>query len=251
MSQKDKLALLSSLFIALLILTNLMGGKITVIGKVPFSVALFAFPFTFLITDVIAEVRGREEAERLVRISFITLVFVLLMTSLFIALPFATRSFVRKEYTVVFSSSVRILCASIISFCLSQTYDVRAFLFWKRRTAGRHLWLRNNASTMISQLIDTVVFYCIAFLYVPFLPSFLNTAPDYTLPFVFRLLLPYYGLKVLVALCDTPLVYLGVRWLTADGTGKGTPRTPAPPLVRRHPPPPPAVSDQPRPRAQS
>lgn len=241
MNQKEKLALFSSLFIALLILTNLMGGKITAIGKVQFSVALFAFPFTFLITDVIAEVRGREEAERLVRVSFMTLIFVLLMASLFIALPFAERSFIREEYTAVFSSSVRILCASIISFYLSQTYDVRAFLFWKRRTAGRYLWLRNNASTIISQLIDTVVFYCIAFLYLPFLPSFLNTSPDYTLPFVFRLLLPYYGLKVLVALCDTPLVYLGVRWLTADGKDSSPPSALARHRHRRG-----TVSDQPR-----
>lgn len=87
MNQEEKLTLLSSLFIALLILTNLMGAKITAIGSVQFSVALFAFPFTFLITDVIAEVKGREVAVRLVRTSFMTLVFVLFMASLFIALP--------------------------------------------------------------------------------------------------------------------------------------------------------------------
>lgn len=225
MIQKEKVAFLSSFFVALLILTSLMGSKITVIGGVQFSVALFAFPFTFLITDIIAEVMGREEASRLVRTSFITLIFVLLMVTLFISLPFAERSFVREEYTFVFSSSVRILIASIISFYLSQTHDVRAFLFWKQRTAGRYLWLRNNASTILSQFIDTALFYCIAFLYLPFLPSFLNTSPDYTLPFIFRLLLPYYGLKVIVALCDTPLVYLGVRWLTAHEEHTRPPRS--------------------------
>lgn len=216
-TQEEKITLLTALFISLLILTNLMGGKITVIGGVQFSVALFAFPFTFLITDIIAEVKGRERAQGLVRVSFVALLFVLLMAALFIALPFAERSFVRAEYTAVFSSSIRILCASLISFYLSQTHDVRAFLFWKRRTAGRYLWLRNNASTMLSQLIDTVLFYVIAFLHIPFLPAFLaplNTPPDYNFGFILRLLLPYYGLKVIVAACDTPLVYCGVRWLT-------------------------------------
>ena len=133
MNQDEKVGLLSALFISLLILTNLMGGKITAIAGVQFSVALFAFPFTFLITDIIVEVRGRVAAHNLVRVSFVALVFVLLMAALFLWLPFGPRSFVKQEYTTVFSTSVRILFASIISFYISQNYDVRSFAFWKRR----------------------------------------------------------------------------------------------------------------------
>lgn len=214
--QEEKIEVLSALFISLLILTNLMGGKITVVGGVQFSVALFAFPFTFLITDIIAEVKGRGRAQSLVRASFVALIFVLLMGVLFLALPFAERSFVKKEYTTVFSSSIRILCASIVSFYISQTHDVWVFTFLKRRTAGKYLWLRNNVSTMVSQLIDTVIFFVIAFLYVPFLPAILNTAPHYTFGFIFDLLLPYYGLKLIMALFDTPLIYIGVRWLKRE-----------------------------------
>jgi len=216
MSRQEKKGILSALFVALLVITNLMGTKITSIGGIQFSVALFAFPFTFLITDIIAEVEGKASAYALVQSAFIALIFVLLMTTLFVALPFADRSFVQSEYTTIFSASIRILIASVIAFYLSQRHDVIAFAFWKKKTTGKHLWLRNNLSTMVSQFIDTSIFYIIAFLYIPFLPSFLNTSPTYTFAFVMQLLAPYYVLKLVVALFDTPLCYVGVRWFRKE-----------------------------------
>ena len=80
--------MLSAVFIALMIVSNLMGIKITYIGSVHFSVALFAFPFTFLITDIITEVHGKDAALRLVRTAFITLIMVFsVFLFYFVSLP--------------------------------------------------------------------------------------------------------------------------------------------------------------------
>ena len=217
LSTADKSGMLSAVFIALMIVSNLMGIKITYIGSVHFSVALFAFPFTFLITDIITEVHGKDAALRLVRTAFITLIMVFLFLVLFVSLPFAERSIVRGEYTKVFTPTARILIASLVAYYCAQIHDVHAFSHWKKRTDGRHLWLRNNLSTIVSQFIDTILFYAIAFLHIPLLPDIINTPPTFTPAFVFTLLLPYYALKVLVALFDTPLVYIGVRWVRGSG----------------------------------
>ena len=214
MSRAERgIEILTVCFVAFIVLSNLMGIKITTIGRIEFSVALLVFPFTFLITDIITELRGKSYAQRVVRHACLALLLVLLFQLLFVALPFAERSSVQEEYTVVFGSSIRILIASLAAFALSQFHDVWAFDFWRRLTKGRFLWIRNNLSTIISQAIDTLLFMHLAFLYIPFLPELINTTPAFTPGYVIRLALPYYGLKVVMALLDTPLVYLGRKLL--------------------------------------
>lgn len=217
-SREDKTDFLAVVFVSLLVVANLMGAKITHIGAVNFSVGLLVFPFTFLITDIIAEVHGKKRAKKLVTHAFFALIGITLVSTIFVALPFAERSLIKEEYTAVFSASIRILIASIIAFYLSQTHDVHTFIKLKQKSHGKFLWLRNNVSTMISQLIDTALFYSIAFLHIPFLPAAVNTPERYNLLFILTLMLPYYGLKVVMALLDTPLVYLGVRWLRKSET---------------------------------
>ena len=215
-NSNQRAELLAGLFIALIIISNLMGTKITAIGPIEFSVAIFAFPFTFLITDLIAEVKGKRYAQRVVRNACIALCMVALFQVLFVLLPFADRSVVKEEYTAVFGASIRLLLASIVAFALSQLHDVWAFDFWRRLTNSRFLWLRNNLSTIVSQAIDSLIFMFLAFLYIPFLPAIINTSSQFTPLYVIRLAMPYYFLKVLMALFDTPLVYLGRRWLTKE-----------------------------------
>ena len=107
-------------------------------------------------------------------------------------------------YSIVFGMSARILVASVVAFGISQTHDLWAFNFWKQKTKGKYLWLRNNASTVVSQLLDTTLFMFIAFYHM---------TPKFTTQFVVSLIIPYWLLKVLVAALDTPICYLGVKWL--------------------------------------
>lgn len=208
-SQKQmyKTNILLGLFVAMLVTANLIGTKITQVWILNFSVGIFAFPITFMITDVIAEVYGKKKSMEFVKIGFFSLIVVLMITALSVWLPFAERSFVQGEYTKVFGTTMRIFLASIIAFSMSQTHDVWAFHFWKKATKGQFLWLRNNLSTISSQFIDTVIFMFIAFY---------GISPKFTVAYMFTLIIPYWLLKVAVALFDTPLVYAGVWWLKKD-----------------------------------
>jgi len=201
---KFKTNLLLGIFVAALIAANVIGTKIAQVWVINFSVGIFAYPFTFLITDIIEEVHGRKKTKEFVYIGFIALVFVLLLITLAVSLPFAERSYLQTEYTKVFGMSFRIFIASITAFLISQLHDVWAFNFWKEKTKGHFLWLRNNLSTITSQFIDTVIFMFIAFYAV---------SPKFTVAYMFALIIPYWLLKIVVALFDTPFVYLGVWWL--------------------------------------
>lgn len=204
---ENKTSLLKGVFIASLISANLLGTKIAKLWIVDFSVGILAYPITFLITDVLEEVHGRRTVEQLVVTGCLSLIFVLVLTVVSVSLPYAERSFVKGEYAKVFGISIRIIIASIVAFLLSQFHDIWAFNFWKEKTKGKFLWLRNNFSTITSQFLDTIIFMFIAFYHV---------SPKFTVAYILTLALPYWLLKVLVALFDTPFVYLGVYWLKKD-----------------------------------
>ena len=216
-----KTKLLLGLFVASLIAANLLGGKIAKIWFIEFSVGIFAYPLTFLITDVIEEVHGKNKTKQFIWVGFITILFVLLMTSLAVWFPFAPRSYVQAEqYNPVFGIGIRFFIASLTAFLLSQFHDVWAFNFWKKQTQGKWLWLRNNASTIVSQLIDTIVFMFIALYYIPGLPQLINTSPKFTVGYLFTLIIPYYILKIVIALIDTPFIYALVWWLKKQPSKK-------------------------------
>lgn len=211
---KEKTNLLLGLFVASLITANLIGAKITKFWIIEASVGIFAYPMTFLITDIIEEVHGKKKTKMFIWIGFISMVFILLLTALSVWLPFAPRSYVQAgQYNPVFGISLRFFIASMTAFLISQYHDIWAFNFWKKKTKGKWLWLRNNASTIVSQFIDTVVFMFIALYYIPGLPKIINTSPKFTVGYLFVLIIPYYLLKVVIAIFDTPFIYLGVWWL--------------------------------------
>jgi queuosine precursor transporter len=199
--------MLLALFVGSMVLVNTIGTKITSIAGIRVSVGIFFMPLLFLITDIVGEVHGRERAGSFVRTASGILIFSFAMVFLSIRMtPNATWG-LQEEYALIFGSSLRMTFASIISFIISQSVDVTAFAFWKRVTRGRYLWLRNNLSTIFSQFIDTVIFMFIAFYRIN---------PSYTAGFIFSLIIPYWLFKVLFALLDTPLCYIGVRWLKSE-----------------------------------
>jgi len=199
-----KINILLGLFAGLLVGVNLLGGKITSIFGISVSVGIFIMPVCFLITDIIEEVHGRKLANHFIIAGAVTLIIIFLYTALFVVLAPHQRYGFNQEYKTIFGASLRMILASLAAFILSQTHDVWAFAFWKKKTKGKQLWLRNNLSTIVSQFIDTSVFMFIAFY---------NIAPKFTFWFIVQLIVPYYLFKVLFALLDTPFVYLGSKWL--------------------------------------
>ena len=197
--------ILASMFIAALVVSNLIFQKFfswNPFGWFNFelSVGILPYPITFLITDIISEIYGKKKANQVVVAgifaSFFSMVIILLAnyTS---AIP---GSPVNNElFTKVFGLSPIAVLASMLAYLFAQFIDIRIYHFWKRKTAGKHLWLRNNFSTFSSQFIDTftVIFLLCSFEVLPW--SLFGT-----------LLLSGFLFKIVIAFFDTPILYLVV-----------------------------------------
>lgn len=190
------LAILASFFVSLLIVSNIIAGKLLQIGDWVLPAGILAYPLTFLISDTIAEVYGRKTTTRIIWVGFATsllMVLIIYMASIFPAAPFWEN---QEAFDLILGSVPRIVLASMVAYLVSQYHDVIAFHFWKNFTNGRYLWLRNNASTMMSQAVDTVLFVTIAF------------AGTLDFSVIINMILTQYVVKILIAIVDTPLVYV-------------------------------------------
>ena len=137
-----KLQILLTIFISCLLLVNLLGSKLIEIFGIVTSVGLLGYPPTFLITDIVEEVQGEEATRIFVHAGFLSLCISFLFVSLSTGLPPSSIYPGNEAYTNVFSNSLRMIVASMTAFLISQHYDIWAFNFWKQKTNGRHLWLR-------------------------------------------------------------------------------------------------------------
>ena len=198
---KDQLYLvLSGIFIASLVTCNLIANKFVTVdlGFKVFivSAGILPYPLTFLVTDLISELYGQRKANLVVFSGFIASLFVLLFLWLggqFSSIP---DSLVTDEiYNSVFQNAWRLIAGSMIAYLFAQFVDVRIFHFWKKLTDGKHLWLRNNGSTIASQLVDTTLVICILFIGV------WNTDQ------IQSAIIDGWIFKMLMALLDTPIIY--------------------------------------------
>ncbi len=203
---KEQLYLvLSGIFIASLVTCNLIANKFVTVdlGFKVFivSAGILPYPLTFLVTDLISELYGQRKANLVVFSGFIASLFVLLFLWLggqFNSIP---ESLVNDEiYDSVFQNAWRLIAASMIAYLFAQFVDVRIFHFWKKLTDGKHLWLRNNGSTIVSQLVDTTLVICVLFVGVWNTDQILSAIID---GWIF---------KMLMALLDTPIIY-GIIYL--------------------------------------
>jgi len=202
MKTVQKLDLLLATYITCVIAAELLGGKIfTISGLINSSVAIFVFPITFTINDIVTEVYGKSRAKSFVKAGFYVLLGLAAYTLLALALPPAARYHDHEAYQIIFKKSLRITLASLISFYLSERLDVYVFTALRQKLGQGKLWLRNNLSNFIGQLFDTTTFMLLAF----FEPG--------NFSFVLSLIWPYWLLKCLMSLIETPFTYLGIKCL--------------------------------------
>jgi len=216
MTIKDKLAaqriylFLGALFITSLVVSNLIFQKffywypvdIEIFGTKLFeiSVGVLPYPITFLITDLISEIYGKKKANQIVVAGIFASFFSMGIVFLADSLPATEWSPVDNSlFSTVFGNTAIAVFASMMAYLLAQFIDIQIYHFWKRLTQGKHLWLRNNFSTFLSQFVDT-------FTILILLCSFDIIAWDkFT-----GLLVAGFLFKILIALFDTPFLYLGV-----------------------------------------
>ncbi|MEM0353599.1 MAG: queuosine precursor transporter, partial [Archaeoglobaceae archaeon] len=171
-------------------------GLVTAMGNVIYG-------STFLATDILTERYGVKEARKAVLLGFFVMVFATIVMQLTILFEPHESDTISPAMAQVFQFMPSAMVASLTAYIISQFHDVWAFEMWRKRTQGRFLWLRNNASTMVSQFIDNVTFTLLFF--VVFNPEFLVALGWKG---IFEIFITSYAMKFVVALLDTPFIYL-------------------------------------------
>lgn len=191
---------LAGFFVTNAVLGELTGGKLFTLGPFTLSIGVIPWPVVFIATDLINEYFGREGVKRLTFMTIALIIYAFIVVFLAIQVPAASFSPVTDaQFTAVFGQSLWIIVGSVTAFAMSQLVDVAVFWLVRHRTGGRFLWMRATGSTVISQLIDSIVIIAIAF----WLPGKIKTAEFLTVA------ASNYSFKLVIALGTTPLLYLG------------------------------------------
>ena len=167
-------------------------GLVTAMGNVIYS-------SLFLVTDIINENHSKKEAQKAVWIGFFVLITTTIIMQISIQFIPHESDFLSEHITAIFSVLPRIAFASLLAYLISQSHDVWFYAKLKNRHKKRYLWVRNNLSTITSQLLDNIIFTLIAFVGV------------FSWNIIIQIFLTSFILKVIVAACDTPFVYLAKK----------------------------------------
>ncbi|MCA8982024.1 MAG: queuosine precursor transporter [Planctomycetes bacterium] len=213
---------LASTFAVVLVLTNIIGTKLFALfpdggpawinGGAPITLTagIVTYPLTFCLTDIVSEIWGRRRADLMVMLGFGMSLLMLGIVQLGVVLPpsefwtLGVRGIdepleMQSAFAATFHNPRILLFASMLAYLVAQLFDVRLYHFWWRVTKGRHMWVRNNGSTIISQLVDTIIVNGI----------FLRWGLSLEWATIGEVILWVYLCKVVLALLDTPLLYLG------------------------------------------
>ena len=213
-------------FCVVLVLTNIIGTKLFLAfpeqlpngffgaGPITLTSGIITYPLTFLFTDIVSEIYGRRRADLMVWTGFALSLVMLVLVQISIALPgsdawvskssgYESVEGMQQAWESVFTLPGILIFASMTAYLVAQLMDNRLFHFWRRVTKGKHLWLRNNGSTWISQFFDTVIVNSI----------FLGFGLHMNWDIIWQIIVANYIFKLVLAVLDTPLIYLGVGWL--------------------------------------
>ena len=224
---------LSAVFVSCLLLGDVIGGKTVPTFSAfghdlgPISVGIIPFPVTFLLTDVVNDFYGRKGARFLTLLGFAMalLAYVLLQVTTWMT-PHESTYFSQAEYAKIFGGSSQLFIASMIAYLIGQFLDIQVFQFWKALTRSKHLWLRATGSTVLSQVVDTVMINFIFWMWTAASDphSFLGQkTSSERYAWVFAKIGREYLIKLVVAVLLTPVVYgihgAIVRWLDIQPEG--------------------------------
>lgn len=180
--------------VTLLLIANLFSGRLTVVFGFINTLALPIYAAVFLATDSATEHFGKKTAYQVVLMGVLAQICMVILSQIIIRTSFYGDPLIAESLSAVFGFLPRIIFGSLIAYTFSQYFDVTLYHFFKESYRGKHLWLRNCLSTTISQGIDSAIFLFIAFYGV--------------LPKLGELFISVWIFKIIIALVDTPFIYL-------------------------------------------
>jgi hypothetical protein len=222
--------LLAGVFLGAMAMLNIIGiTRFITIGPLALAIGVLPYPLTFLCTDLISELYGRARAASVVWVGLAVNLLIIgtmwlghMLPSVEPAKqpPWQSLSFSQpvhlpdgsaltdngELFTLIYACTAGAVFASMVAYLAAQLCDVYLFHFWKRLTRGKHLWLRNNGSTMVSQLVDSVMVIGLTF-------GAALLRGEQTLATLALLVASSYAFKLVAAALDTVPFYLGVKYL--------------------------------------
>lgn len=168
------------------------------------------FASTYLVTDILSENEGKKSATKAVWIGVFTSVVMLIFTQYWLFYSPSGNDWAREHISAIFSTTPRLLAASFLGYIISQRFDVWLYHKWwdittkKTGDSKAFLWLRNNGSTLVSQIVNTVIFNTVAFFGIYELKTFIS------------IMISSYVIYIFTSLLDTPVVYIA-RWMKNKG----------------------------------
>lgn len=185
------------------VVANVQVVKLVEFFGIAATLGNIVYASSFLVTDILSENYGKNEAKRAVYVGLFSLVAMTMLMNLALVFTPASDDFAQDSLVTIFGFMPRIAGASLLAYFVSQHHDVWAYDFWRHRFPSvRFLWLRNNASTMVSQFIDSSLFTFLAFWGV------------FPLGALVEIFWTTYLLKWIVGAADTPFLYIARYWFT-------------------------------------
>jgi hypothetical protein len=162
----------------------------------------------YLVSDLISELYGKKAAVKTVWAGFVSIIAMTGFMQILLLFTPAPTDFASGALHTIFGFMPRIALGSLIAYVISQRLDVSLFHWYKKKTKGKHLWLRNNGSTLVSQFIDSIIFFHITYMF--------------TIPYnvLWTLIMTTYMMKFIIGLLDTPFMYLGIK-IMVKSQGRG------------------------------
>lgn len=183
-------------------------------GSITLTSGLITYPLTFLLTDIVSEIWGRRRASFMVALGFV--MSLLMLATIWVARELPVSAFwtveamgvtdsaeTQRAFETTFYFPGLLLFASMTAYLVAQLFDVRLYHFWWRVTGGRFMWIRNNGSTMISQLVDTIIVNGI----------YLRWGLEMEWKTIATIIIAVYFCKLILAIIDTPLIYITRAWM--------------------------------------
>lgn len=200
-SRKDTLyVILAGIFITNAVVAELIGPKLITIAGNPVSIGILPWPVVFITTDLINEYFGRKGVQKLSYITAGLIAYCFFLLWIALSIPAVKNMGVTDDqFNAVFGQGMWIIVGSITAFLVSQLIDITIFHFFRKRTGNKMIWLRSTGSTVISQFFDSFIVLGIAFWMTGKMDTDTYIKSGFT----------GYTLKLCIAICLTPLIYLG------------------------------------------
>lgn len=190
-----------------IMLSNFQGPKLTVIFGMETSLGVILYSGIYFATDLLSEKYGKREGQRAVLLGFaasLVLVIMVYLSLLFLPSDKPMAEDVHNAIATIFNFTPLFVFGSLLAYLITQSFDVWIFHYIKEKTQGRHLWLRNNVSTISSQALDTLLYAGVVW------------APIVGFKEAIMLALAKYIIKVVIALIDTFFIYWARNWDMSD-----------------------------------